>query len=269
MNPEQKDQNQTNTQKAVTTEADRVEIVYYTDPLCCWSWAIEPQWRKLQYLFANSIHVRYCMSGLLPAWGRFNDALQSVSKPIQMGPVWMEAGHISGMPVHSQIWMENPPASSYLACMAVKCAGLQSTVAAEKYLRRLREAVMIDGKNIAVLSALMEVATGLAEEQARLLNLALFKDDLQNGRGMEAFRSDLQEVQQHGINRFPTLVFRRKNHPSLIITGYRPYPILLEMLQRIHPDIQPAYDHIDPSAYARFWGVTTPRELEEAGPEKI
>ena len=49
-------------------QADRVEITFYTDPLCCWSWAFEPQWRRLQYEFQDRIIYRYVMSGLLPGW---------------------------------------------------------------------------------------------------------------------------------------------------------------------------------------------------------
>ena len=29
-------------------ESVSLSIEYYTDPLCCWSWAFEPQWRRLR-----------------------------------------------------------------------------------------------------------------------------------------------------------------------------------------------------------------------------
>src|SRR5688572_2904993 len=128
---------------------DRIDITYYTDPLCCWSWALEPQWRKLLYEFNGLISWRYCMTGMIPSWDQYNDAMHSVSRPIQMGPVWMHASQLSGMPMNSRIWMENPPASSYPACIAFKCAEMQSEGAGDRYLRLLREAIMLDGKNIA------------------------------------------------------------------------------------------------------------------------
>ena len=130
-------------------EADRVEITYYTDPLCCWSWGFEPQWRRLQYEFTGKLTWHYCMGGLLPSWENYNDDMNSISRPIQMGPVWMHASQLSGMPMNTRIWMEDPPASSYPACIAVKCAEMQSSAAGERYLRLLREALMINGKNIA------------------------------------------------------------------------------------------------------------------------
>lgn len=101
-------------------KADRVEITFYTDPLCCWSWAFEPQWRKLQYQFRDEIVFRYIMTGMLPSWKNYSDPFYSVSRPQQMGPVWLEASSSSGMIINSKIWVNDPPASSYPACIAVK-----------------------------------------------------------------------------------------------------------------------------------------------------
>src|SRR3954466_16223308 len=129
--------------------AERVEIIYYTDPLCCWSWAFEPQWRRLRYEFGDKIIYRYVMSGLLPEWKNYSDPLYSVSRPMQMGPVWHQASLQSGMQMYDKIWVEDPPASSYPACIAVKCAELQSKKAGDTYLRLAREAIMLHGKNIA------------------------------------------------------------------------------------------------------------------------
>ena len=96
-------------EKAVQTEqnkADRVEITFYTDPLCCWSWGFEPQWRRLQYELQDQIVFRYVMTGLLASWKNFSDPLYSVSRPQQMGPVWMEAESVSGMLMHHKLWVE-------------------------------------------------------------------------------------------------------------------------------------------------------------------
>src|SRR4051794_10923157 len=94
------EQDQKNKEDISQPQADRVEISYYTDPLCCWSWAFEPQWRKLKFEYEGKISWRYCMSGLIPSWNDYNDPMHSVSRPIQMGPVWMHAMELSGMPMH-------------------------------------------------------------------------------------------------------------------------------------------------------------------------
>ena len=247
-----------------TGTADPVEIVYYTDPLCCWSWAMESQWRKLRYQFQQHLKWRYCMGGLLPSWNHFTDGVNSVSRPAQMGPIWMEASHISGMPISNRIWVNDPPASSYLACIAVKCAQLQSPELGDKYLRLLREAVMLHDKNIATQNVLVQLAEQLSEKSAHEFDMKLFQEDLVNDRGLEAFRQDLNEVQSRGIHRCPTFIFRRAAHTPLLLTGYRPYATLLEVMKQLLPEVELSQQPIDDEAYLTYWSTLTKRELEEA-----
>ncbi|HEY6900977.1 MAG TPA: DsbA family protein, partial [Puia sp.] len=80
-----------------------VEVIYYTDPLCCWSWAMEPQWKR--FVDETGITITYKMGGLLPSWNNFNDKLNSIRKPIQMGPEWMHAKYLSGAEIDNRIWI--------------------------------------------------------------------------------------------------------------------------------------------------------------------
>ena len=86
------------------------------DPLCCWSWALEPQWRRLRYEYGRQIRWRYRMAGMIAGWDGYDDPLMSLSRSAQMGPVWLQARHLSGMPTKDQVWTEDPPSSSYPAC---------------------------------------------------------------------------------------------------------------------------------------------------------
>jgi putative protein-disulfide isomerase len=245
-------------------QADLLQIVYYTDPLCCWSWGFEPQWRKFLYEYAGQLDVRYCMGGLLPGWNNFHDSVNAVSKPIQMGPVWMHAVQLSGMPMPQNIWVTDPPASSYPACIAVKAAELQSSGAGEGYLRMLREELMIGGRNISKQAVLIAVAERLAAFEPAF-NRELFIDDLDNGRGKEAFRKDLQEVQYHRINRFPSLVVRNPQGKAILIEGYRQYDTLVAAVQQVY-DLKKTGPEIDPEVYRSFWPTLTARELREVSP---
>jgi predicted DsbA family dithiol-disulfide isomerase len=233
---------QKNKQQYTRQEADGIDILYYTDPLCCWSWAFEPQWRRLQYEFSGKITWRYCMGGLLPGWKDYHDPVNSVSRPAQMGPVWMHARQLSGMPMHDRVWIKDPPFSSYPACVAVKCACLQSLDAGEKYLQLLRGACMVKGWNIARQAVLIKVATCLVGHYPLCMDLNRFTRDIKNYAGLEAFREDLQNLRYHNIKRFPTLVIRSSGQPAIIITGYRPYPVLLEALKQAAPHIEKTHD---------------------------
>ncbi|HJT76416.1 MAG TPA: DsbA family protein, partial [Gemmataceae bacterium] len=117
--------------------APAVYIDYYTDPLCSWSWALEPAWRRLRYEFGDRLAYRYRMAGMIPDWDHFADPMNAVHTPRQMAPHWFAVRQLSGMPLDERVWLEDPPASSFPACVAFEAAALQGPAAAERYLRRL------------------------------------------------------------------------------------------------------------------------------------
>ena len=163
-----------------------IEVTYFTDPLCSWGWAFEAVWRRLRYELADRISWRYVLGGMIPDWQTFNDPLHSVHRPAQMGPSWYEVRHLTGMPIDEMIWIQDPPASSYPACVAVKAAGLQGAAVEEVYLRRLREGVMLERRNIARREVLVElfaeVSVGGGGDGGR------FRRDIVGDEALEAFR---------------------------------------------------------------------------------
>ena len=244
-------------------QVDRLEITYYTDPLDCWSWAFEPQWRKFLYEFEDLVSYRYVMAGLIPSWKNYNDPTYSVSRPMQMGPVWMEAAVSSGMPIDDKVWVKNPPASSFPACIAVKCIELQSREAGIVYLRLLREAVMLRGENIAEQNRLVQIAKELASTNFNQIDINRFETDLTGGNGLEAFRKDYLEVQNRNIARFPTLIIRYAGRSAVITTGYRPYDALIDAIMQVAPDILPSRKITSIEAYKQYYISLTNREIQE------
>lgn len=237
-----------------------VEVTYYTDPLCSWSWAFEAVWRRLRFEMGDRISWRYVLGGLLPDWRSFNDPLHSVSRPSQMGPLWYEVRHLTGMPVDERIWIEDPPGSSYPACVAVKAAGRQGAGAGEACLRRLREAVLLERRNVARHDVLSE----LAQELAPRLDPDRFLHDLQSEEALEAFREDLKDVAYRGMGRFPAFVLRGESGRAVALVGYRPYDLFREALAAVAPDLAPERTASDPLAYALSWGSITAAEVAEA-----
>jgi predicted DsbA family dithiol-disulfide isomerase len=203
------------------------------------------------------------MGGLLPSWKSFNDDTNNVSRPIQMGPVWMHAAQVSGMPMNTRIWMEDPPVSSYPACIAVKAAQLQSAQAAEAYLRLVREAIFLHGKNIARQEVLDEIAEHLTEQQPGLFNYQVYRQSLQSEDALEAFKTDANEVRSRSINRFPSFVIRSGNQPAIIMTGYRPYHALVQALQQVYPQLPAPRKAENVADYTSYWPSNTERELAE------
>jgi len=209
---------------------DKIKITYYTDPLCCWSWALEPQWRKLLQAYEGQLEVSYKMGGLLKDWNSFQDPMNVVSKPIQMGPVWMEAKYISGVPIQDSIWIHDAPSSSYPACIAVKSASLQSKWAEEALLQALWEGVMVKGLNIAKPDTIMAIAKNLSSRAPHAFSFHAFQQDFNSPVSRDAFREDLENTRRYKISRFPTLILKNEQDKALQITGYRTYRVLEQAL---------------------------------------
>jgi putative protein-disulfide isomerase len=209
-----------------------LDITIFTDPLCCWSWAFEAQLLQLKTMLSGQAIWSYRMGGLIPSWNNFHDNINSVSRPAQMGPVWMHAGQIANKHIHHQVWITDPPASSYPACIAVKCAQLQNATSGECMLSLLRDACMTEGKNIAKQEILFAVADKLAHADKNF-DAVQFKEDYLNDTGLKAFRSDLELVSYYRINRFPSLVVKSPHSKTILISGYRHYEEILKTIESL------------------------------------
>jgi predicted DsbA family dithiol-disulfide isomerase len=212
---------------------DRVVVTYYTDPLCCWSWAFESQWEKFRQAYRDQLDYRYVMGGMIADWKTFSDPINSVSSPAQMGPVWMHASTIAHVDIDYNIWRTDPPASSYPACIAVKNAFLQSQAAGELYLKAARHAVMVEQRNIARPAVLAALAEEVSQQHAGIFDLQTFLAPTSQATAREAFRADLQRVAYHKIGRFPTLTLVNAKGTGLITTGFRPFERLKECMDAL------------------------------------
>lgn len=211
-----------------TTVAAPVRLEYYTDPLCCWSWAFEPVWRQLRQRHGARLSRTVVLGGMIESWASFRDPLNDVGAPPQLAPLWHLAGRATGVPIDPAIWHHDAPASSYPASVAVKAAGLQGVDAEERYLWLAREAVMTRRLNIARPEVLRQLAAELEVQQPRAFDAARFAADLAGKDAIERFRHDLQRVRFLRIGRFPTLVMHGPAG-SRIAVGYRP----LDALERL------------------------------------
>jgi len=214
------------------SKVDRIEIEYFTDPLCCWSWAFEPHWRKFIIENKHLIHWNYRMGGMISDWNNYSDPLNDISRPAQMAPLWMQAKYTTNSDINPDIWLEDPPHSSIPACLAVKSAEIQSTAAADILLFLLRKAVMTEKKNIAKWDIIIELAKE-AGKRYNFFDFNLFQSKLESSEVLNLLRTDLQKAKLNDIGRFPTLTMSKADGMGLIITGYRPYSVLTEAFKQL------------------------------------
>lgn len=241
-----------------------LEITLHTDPLCCWSWGMEPQLRRLRYGFAGRIAWRLRMGGMIGDWASYGDPLNDIHRPVQMGPLWVQAATVTGMPADATIWVRDPPASSWPACLAVTAAGLQSAASADIVMRGLQEAVMLEGRNISRAEVVAEVAQAMAAARPDLLDPARLVRDMDGAEARAALKEDVREARFRGITRFPGLGLRRPGAEPRWLVGWRPWGALLAAMRDFSPDLGPERRAADAVAYRRYWGGAAAREIEVA-----
>jgi predicted DsbA family dithiol-disulfide isomerase len=157
-----------------------VQVRFYTDPACPWSWAAEPAIRRMMWEFGGELEFVWVMGGLTRSYERAN-LLDVVSR-------WLVDAAEGGMPCDPRIWTENPLSSTYPACQAAKAAAEQGPDASYRYLRTLREGIMFERRKLDHADALIDAAGRSGIDRGR------FEVDLRSHAITEAFGTDLDEV---------------------------------------------------------------------------
>lgn len=180
-------------------ELGAVHVVCVTDPLCSGCWALEPAWRRLLYRFGDAVSVTHVYGGLLPSWEGFRDRSAGIATPADVAPHWDRVAEISGQPIDSAVWLVDPPASSFPASVAAVAVRLVAPEQEGRYLRRLRELVFLERRNIAREEVLLE-ALGRIE-----VDVDAWRTAIDDGRAERAFDADRALARTLGARVFPTL----------------------------------------------------------------
>src|SRR6476619_2663189 len=170
-----------------------VEVRYYTDPACPWSWGFEPMLRRLMCEFGDQLRFVWVMGGLARKYGPdYRDEEGGIgSGPDCFSDLmahWLDVGAETGMPIDARLWTKSPIDSTYPACQAVEAAAEQGPEAAYRYLRTLREGIMFERRKLDHAEALIAAAGPAGIDRPR------FEIDLRSHAITEAFGADLEEV---------------------------------------------------------------------------
>ena len=215
-----------------------ISVRYYTDPACSWSWGTEPKLRRLMWEFGDELRITWVMGGLARQYGPdYRDQEAGIGAGADcftdLMAHWLDVEAATGMPIDARIWSQNPISSTYPACQAVKAAAEQGPEAAYRYLRRLREGLMMERKKLDHVEALV------GEAGPARLDVERFRIDLSSHAITEAFAADLDEVRDppaaardagkvsrtegHERLSFPSAVFAGADGSGSGVWGWRPY----------------------------------------------
>jgi len=233
-----------------------IRVIYFTDPICSSCWGIEPQLRRLKLEYGAYLEIEYHMGGLLPDWS-YNSG--GISKPSDVAHHWDEVSVYYDMPIDGDVWLEDPLASSYPPSIAFKAAELQDPTRALVFLRRIREMVFLQKKNITKWVHLADAARLAGLDTHRL------HQDFE-GQAVSQFQSDLALARTYGVRGFPTLIFEGgKGTEHEVLYGARPYDSFRNAVLKIYPAATAeAYEKSWQALFARF-GSLTAREYAELG----
>jgi len=129
--------------------------------------------------FGEHLEITYVMGGLAR---EFEDDLSGLVTK------WLDHAAESGMPLDPRVWHGDHVRSTYPACIAFRAAAEQGVDAAARYLRRLREGFMCQGRKLDGAEALV------AETRRAGLDPQRFRIDLESNAILEAFGADLEET---------------------------------------------------------------------------
>jgi predicted DsbA family dithiol-disulfide isomerase len=98
--------------------------------------------------------------------------------------------------------------------------------------------------NIAKSSVILSLAQDLSREFESVFDFNFFEACWKNDAGVESFRADLQQARFLKIGRYPTLTFTRDKARGIMITGYRPYDVLVDALRQITNVDEPKTENV-------------------------
>jgi putative protein-disulfide isomerase len=207
-----------------------------TDPYCPWSWAAEPQLRRLQVEFGASVAFTFVIVGL----HRRIEAPDAGALALAT----IDAAAESGMPADPRVFLRDPPSSTHPAGLAVSAVAEQGDPG--PYLRRLREAILLERRRMDTAPALLDAAREVGG-----LDLDRLRIDFGSNAIVERFGADLERGR--GVR---TPAFRFGDGP--LIEGYGPYERVREAAlaagAEANADGRPGVE----DALRRFGALATP-----------
>jgi predicted DsbA family dithiol-disulfide isomerase len=187
---------------------------------------MEPILRRLQATYGPQIRITRKMGGIIPSLEWMVGSAYMRRRARQIARYWLEVSQKVGMPIDPAMWRRNPPESTWPANIAYKAAQFQDHGLADRYLRRLREAALLEGRCVGEYPVLWELAAKMG------LSVGAMEEAVESGRAKEAFFEDVREGHRHGVSGFPT-VFVRFDGREEKLEGWKPYPFFDEAVERV------------------------------------
>ena len=183
----------------------KIKIIQYTDPLCTWCFGMEPTMRKIEYLLGDKVEFIYILGMLIgdvqDIVGRDENAeVRFAQFKTELHKGLEKAAQRTGVPIdtHCMDNAEMHDITSVPMNLAYKAMHIQNREAADKFLRRMREARYNEGRTLVQVDDLAKLAAEFP------IDIDRFKKDITNGTAEELYSADLITSSQHQVRTYPT-----------------------------------------------------------------
>ncbi|MBU8906909.1 ClpXP adapter SpxH family protein [Desertibacillus haloalkaliphilus] len=206
-----------------------LEIYTFIDPLCPECWAIEPMVKKLQVEYGDYVTIKYFVSSNLETWNLCQSKAKGSAKNKSLAEIWERTASRTGMSCDGDLWHEDPISTPYIASVAIKAAEMQGKQAGTRFLRKLRESLFLDKKNITKQSVLVDCAKQVG------LDVQEFNRDLHSQGAIKALQCDLKTTKEMEVDYVPTFVFFNDcvEDAGLKVTGFYPFDIYTQVIHEV------------------------------------
>lgn len=182
---------------------------YWSDPLCIWAFVAQSKLDHVTSTWREHVRVHH---RIVPVFGsvpqRFRDGVWASSGPAGKAETTRAVAATHGVSdVSGQVWIDDPPASSWSSGAAVKGAfalegrGEAPRGFGEAYLLAMRRRFFIDNQNVARRGEQLGLAESLGVDPGALATL------LDDGTALAALYEDDVDAKASHVRGSPTYVF--------------------------------------------------------------
>ncbi|RMF79827.1 MAG: DsbA family protein [Chloroflexi bacterium] len=244
------------TTATIDADIERVEIWYSTDPTCSHCWGMEPAWRRFLYHYGSHIKYRYIYGGLRKDLYAYLESGYGFRSVHEIADHWRYVEQLYGQPLNTDVWDIDPVHSSYPSSIAAHTVRLIAPEKEDAYMRRMRQALFLEGRNIAREDVLADCAADIGLDRDEFAVL------LKNNVGNPGFEDDLRLTRQLPSNGFPTVLMIDADRNARVLPGGQPYTNLEMVLLNTMP-IEKADTIPDVADVLNVYQSGTTREFAE------
>ncbi len=224
-------------------EGKGITVYYVTDPICCFSWFFEPEIRKFNMLYKDSVDFKVVMGGLMKSFEELKKEVPEFKEPKDIGEHCKEESGNYGMPLDGTVWAKDPLSSSYPPSKAIKLVGEISKSSSEKILRMMREEMMVFNRNISKDSVMEDILNRQNRNGAKIIA------DIKEGKADALFDADLKFAEELGADVFPTVVIADSEGNGIRIKDFTDFETMEKALyevagEEIEPAPLPSFDSL-------------------------